>query len=1632
MKHYYFFTMNRASDSGQDGGKKSSKGMKKTFCYVALTLAVILPVFSFSQNNPQALFNAAYWNAFADKKQLTPAEKQEFMTSQYSRHVADSLAFLQPPLPAAKPINNGNTIFNGPCVNADFEAGNTSGWTLSSGFHPGYNALGCCPNPGGQQTIMTGAGNDPYGNFPVVYPGGSFSLRLGNDQVNGQADRIEQTFQVSASNANFSYKYAVVFEDPNHQPNEQPFFEVEMLDVNGANVPCTHYFVSSGAGIPGFFNSSTSGVIYKPWSTVLVDLTPFIGQNITIRFSTYDCSLGGHFGYAYIDGVCQSFTGGGASTVCVGASTTFCAPDGVASYTWNGPGVSNVTGQCTSVNTAGVFTVTTTLFTGCPGPSFTYTLVNQVPPIANAGPATSSVCANNSTVSLSGSITAYPATPVWSTSGTGVFSSTTSLSPSYVPSAADRAAGSVTLTLSTASNGACPSSNDNIVISITPSPSVNAGADGATCNANPFTLNGGVSAGASTGTWSTAGNGVFNPGNSVLNASYTPGPADISAGSVSLTLTSTNNGNCLAVSDVVVVTIQQPATIVTAANQTLCSTAQTIAVAAIVSSGAGVWTSSGTGAFAPSNASLNAAYSITPADVTTGMVVFTVTSGNNGVCNASTATLSARVVAPSLVNAGPNQFLCSSSGSINLTGSVTGYSNTGIWTSNGGGSYNPAASTLSTSYLLTQGDITGGSLVFTLTSTNNGPCAAVSDTVRMNIRTPAIVNAGLNQSLCSTIPNISLSGSVGGGGSTGVWASNGVGAINPALTALSSTYMITPADIAAGSVIFTLTSTNNGPCAAVQDSVKMSVVSLATVNAGSNQFICSSAGVVSLGGAIISPSNTGQWTTTGTGLFSPAASSLNTTYSLTIPDMITGSVIFSLSSTNNGPCPVVTDSVMITIKRLAILSAGSAQNICSNQPAISLNGTTAGGATTTTWTASGSGVFSPSAASLATVYSVTPQDIATGNVIFTLTSTNNGPCPAVSNTMVAMITNMATVSAGPNFYVCSNAGQLNLNGSVNSPSNSVQWTGNGSGSFVPNSTTAATAYSFSAADITAGFVTFTVTSTQNGVCAAVSDTVRMRIMRLSQVSAGAGQALCATQGTINLNGSVVGGGNTGIWTSSGNGSFNSNTSLITSYVMSPQDINNGGVSFTLTSLNSAPCPEVSNTSSVSILTQAVVVAGPSQTVCSGNGVVNLSGSTSGGVGTVLWTASGTGNFVPGNTNPVTSYSISAGDVILGGVTLTLSSTNNGACAVSNSILQVMINQLANVNAGPDKAVCSNQTPVSLPGIITGVTTTGQWSGNGSGIFLSNAAAGNYSPSVGDISQGTVIFVLSSTNNGVCPTVNDTMRLTIETKPEISVKPDTSVCDKYTLIALSFTSSTGTGIQWTSSGSGVFLPNNAPSATHYSLSTADKTTGFVNLMLGTSSTGACGYTGATMKVNVLRGPKADFSASAYVLQNPGDQIQFTNATTAADTYTWTFGDGSTSGQLDPAHIFTEVGYYQVTLLARNSNGCTDIIDKTITVISDVQFANAFTPNPNGSNGGSYDKNDYSNDVFFPFARGVVEYDMMIFNRWGELIFRSNDINVGWDGYFNGKLCQQDTYVWKVNMGFFDGRKYNGTGSVTLLK
>lgn len=1458
---------------------------------------------------------------------------------------------------------------------------------------------------------------------------------------------------------------------------------------------------------------------------------------------------------------------------------------------------------------------TTTGNYGCPPDQDTVVIRFQNVSITSVGPSPT-VCANNSTVTLAGSVTGFSNTGVWSSSGSGTFSSLTNLNTTYVPSAADISAGTVTITLTSTNNGSCPPATSSVVIQITPSPTVNAGTGQSICSNASAALNGTVTGGSTTGIWTTSGSGSFNPSNSVLTATYIPSAGDIAAGTVTLTLTSTNNGNCFPVSDTIIIGIKKIAVVTAGPNFGLCSNAGTILLNGNVSGGTttGIWAASGPGGFNPNNTTLNASYNITPSDILAGSVTFTLSSTNNGPCPAVTDTVKMVITPLATVSAGPSQTVCSTS-SPALNGTISGGSGTGVWTTSGSGSFNPSNSALTATYIPSAGDIAAGTVTLTLTSTNNLYCPAVASSVVIRITQLATVSAGPNLGLCSSAGTIPLNGNVSGGTTTGIWAASGPGSFNPNNTTLNASYNMTPSDILAGSVTFTLTSTNNGPCPAVTDTVKMVITPLATVSAGPSQTVCSN-GFPALNGTISGGTTTGIWTTSGSGTFTPGPAVLTASYLASASDIAAGTVTLTLTSTNNGYCPAVSGNVVIGIKQLATVNAGPNLSLCSNSGSISLTGNVSGGTTTGIWTASGSGGYNPNNISLNTAYNMTAADISAGSVTFTLSSTNNGPCPVVFDTVQVSITQLAVVSAGPNQSICSSAGVINLNGSVTGVSGAGIWTNSGSGTFNPNNTTLNAAYNISAGDITAGFVTFTLTSLNNGPCPAVTDSVRINIGQLATVNAGPNQSLCSSAGTISLSGNISGVTTTGFWTSNGNGSYNpnnvnmntvynisptditagsvtftltstnngpcpavtdtvqmsittlaavnagpnqnicsntgainlngvvtgvsgggvwtvngagsfnpNNTTLNSSYSITPTDISNGNVTFTLTSTNNGPCPAVRDTVKVRITTIAAVNAGPSKLICSNTGTINLAGTVVGSTSTGIWATNGTGPFVPSASSLNNTYFITVSDVAAGVITFSLSSTNNGVCPSVTDTMQVTITQVAAVNAGPNQALCANSNTISLSGNVTGGTSTGIWNASGTGTFLpgntnltptyvmtnqdinngsvtftlsstNNAncptikdtvkisirklaivnagpdftvcstnpnvvlngsvtvgsttgiwttnGAGSFSPGntfltttyltgATDILTGSVFLILTSTNNGVCPPVIDTAKVTIIKKPVLTLNADTTFCAYGNTFVATASVSGGSGqIQWTSSGTGYFSPQDFIIPVTYNFSAADISSGFVILTLNSINNGPCGNSSANMAVTIRPVPDANFTASTYTAYIPNDPIQFTNTSTGAVNYYWDFGDGGFSSAVNATHNYPAVGFYSVDLIATNQYGCKDTAEQVITVISDIQFPNVFTPNTGGSNGGSYSAGDFSNDVFFPYTAGVTDYHLMIFNRWGELIFQSRDINVGWDGYFNGKLCQQDAYVWKADVKFFDGRTYNKTGSVTLLR
>jgi PKD repeat protein len=398
----------------------------------------------------------------------------------------------------------------------------------------------------------------------------------------------------------------------------------------------------------------------------------------------------------------------------------------------------------------------------------------------------------------------------------------------------------------------------------------------------------------------------------------------------------------------------------------------------------------------------------------------------------------------------------------------------------------------------------------------------LSDPVAVAISNPATVNAGVDQTICSS-STVSLTGTRGGSATSSTWTTSGTGTFANA-SSLNTTYTPSAADIAATTVTLTLTTNNPaGPCPAVNDAMVVTINPDATAGAGVDQMVCSSSPDVTLTGTRGGAATSSTWTTSGTGIFANA-SLVNTTYIPSAADIAAGTVTLTITTNDPaGPCPAASDAMVATISPAATVGAGVDQTICSSST-VSLTGTRGGGATSSTWTTSGTGTFA-NASNLNTTYTPSAADIAGVTVTLTLTTNDPaGPCNAVSDFMVVTINMAATVNAGVDQGICALA-NATLAGSRGGGATTSSWSG-GTGSYVPDNTALNAVYSPSAAERLTGFVTLTLTTNDpTGPCLAVSDNVTITIgsSPISATLTGSGNACSGASSSIK---SVITGGAT--------------------------------------------------------------------------------------------------------------------------------------------------------------------------------------------------------------------------------------------------------------------------------------------------------------------------------------------------------------------------------------------------------------------------------------------------------------------------------------------------------------------------
>jgi gliding motility-associated-like protein len=431
-------------------------------------------------------------------------------------------------------------------------------------------------------------------------------------------------------------------------------------------------------------------------------------------------------------------------------------------------------------------------------------------------------------------------------------------------------------------------------------------------------------------------------------------------------------------------------------------------------------------------------------------------------------------------------------------------------------------------------------------------------------------------------------------------------------------------------------------------------------------------------------------------------------------------------------------------------------------------------------------------------------------------------------------------------------------------------------------------------------------------------------------------------------------------------------------------------------------------------TQVIVTPNPVATICIGQ-TATLSATASGGNGpyTYTWCGGVTGNPVSMSPTLTTPCDVMATDV--NGCTSTL--------------------QTFTITVNPPLSATATGTGDICPGANLQLNATG---GGGDGVPYSyswSPAAGLSNPNIANPTASpsvTTIYTVTVTDN--CTTLPATATVTVTVNP-IPVPGITSdnvagcmvnpigFCVNFTDQS-TIASGSVVGWAWT-------LGNNTTSSQQNPSNICYTTAGSYSVYLTvTSDSGCVASTTVPYVITVYPDPVADFTFGPQPATIVNPEICFTDSSIGAVSWAWDFGDptdNTTSTLQNPCHVYSDTGNFCVQLAVVSVNGCVDSVTWCLVIQPDftIYVPNAFTPNFDGVN-----------DLFFPKGIGIDDdnFRMMIFDRWGNLIYITEDPNDGWDGRVKkqGEIVQQDVYVWKIEVTDIMDAKHIYMGHVSVIK
>lgn len=166
------------------------------------------------------------------------------------------------------------------------------------------------------------------------------------------------------------------------------------------------------------------------------------------------------------------------------------------------------------------------------------------------------------------------------------------------------------------------------------------------------------------------------------------------------------------------------------------------------------------------------------------------------------------------------------------------------------------------------------------------------------------------------------------------------------------------------------------------------------------------------------------------------------------------------------------------------------------------------------------------------------------------------------------------------------------------------------------------------------------------------------------------------------------------------------------------------------------------------------------------------------------------------------------------------------------------------------------------------------------------------------------------------------------------------------------------------------------------------------------------------------------ASSFKESELNSRIEFYNTSNDSEYVTWDFGNGMIANTNNPTIQYQYVGDYNVILTIENNEGCIDSIQKVINIYPEFAFyvPNSFTPNGDGMN-----------DYFKVEGNEIIEFEVYIYNRWGELVFKSYDFEESWDGKdIRGNILQSGKYLYSIKVQDYNRRVWVYNGELNLIK